>query len=517
MEAAVALNVSSTCGRQIVAIRDLPAGARLIELTAPFASVPFSSSRCGGCGGASSALQKCSRCGAVRYCSTSCQRVEWSSHKRECSALASAVSAGRRFPDALRLAARVMLIADAKAGDASASSLATTKGPLTPARCAALDSAAGVQAMVAHPAEADTCATDSAMLGGLAMLLGAGGDPRVIQRLSVDGPTLLARLRANAFTLADAEGRAFGVGLFPRAACLNHSCAPNAVVQFSAAAAASSMGVVASVRTTERVKSGDEVTIAYVDVGQPGYLRRAAIRGAGYCFDCACPRCANADNTQFFLIETSPHPAPPSIHFPVTHDDEKMSGVACITAGCDGLPCVAVDPPAITPRRAYVSTCRKCGERAPASSATAALGALQAAAASSAELEKGDAQAALAAAAPALGVALRDLPATHWALGVVASAAAHAAVGTGAFDVAEAANAAGTTAIRSAHPRNHPSPALFAAQAGKLAHLKGNYARAVASFKDALRVLSVTLGNDAELVRDLELRLAQATAEEASA
>ena len=61
--------------------------------------------------------------------------------------------------------------------------------------------------MVAHPAEADTCATDSAMLGGLAMLLGAGGDPRVIQRLSVDGPTLLARLRANAFTLADAEGR----------------------------------------------------------------------------------------------------------------------------------------------------------------------------------------------------------------------------------------------------------------------------------------------------------------------
>lgn len=405
-----------------------------------------------------------------------------------------------------------MLAADASPGDANALELATTDGPLTPARCAALDSAAGVRALVAHPADGDTRATDSAMLGGLAVLLGAGGDPRVIARLADDGLTLLARLRANAFSLADAEGRSFGVGLFPRAACLNHSCAPNALVQFSTAAPTRA-GVTAAVRTTERVKTGQEVTIAYVDIGQPSYLRRAAIRDAGYCFDCACPRCADAENSTFLSVDDE---SPVSIQFAVTRDDERMSGVTCVTAGCDGLPCVAVDPPAISPRRAYVGLCRKCGARAPAAPATAALRALQAAAASSAALETGYAQAALAAATPALGVAMRALPPSHWALGVVASAVAHAAVGTGDFDTAGAANAAGATAIQAAYPLSHPCAALFSAQAGKLAHYKGHYARAAASFRAALRVLTVTLGDDAELVRDLEIRLAQATTESAS-
>ena len=53
----------------------------------------MSSSSCGGCG-ISSAPLRCGGCRALFYCSPECQRTHWSTHRKECKALAAAATAG---------------------------------------------------------------------------------------------------------------------------------------------------------------------------------------------------------------------------------------------------------------------------------------------------------------------------------------------------------------------------------------------------------------------------------------
>ncbi|EQL00233.1 MYND finger family protein [Ophiocordyceps sinensis CO18] len=61
----------------------------------------------------------------------------------------------------------------------------------------------------------------------------------------------------------------------------NHSCVPNAIVQFIGRKA---------ILTAERpIKAGDEIEISYTDYTYPLVKRQQAL--APYCFECSCPRC----------------------------------------------------------------------------------------------------------------------------------------------------------------------------------------------------------------------------------
>jgi hypothetical protein len=100
---------------------------------------------------------------------------------------------------------------------------------------------------------------------------------------------LLGRLQMNNFEMTSAtpdgpEGthRPTGIGVYPSAARINHSCAPNCHHSSDA------HGCLV-VDTVRDIRKGEEVTIPYVDLRLPREKRRAKLRELG--FDCNCARC----------------------------------------------------------------------------------------------------------------------------------------------------------------------------------------------------------------------------------
>ena len=96
--------------------------------------------------------------------------------------------------------------------------------------------------------------------------------------------SLLARLQANMFSLTDEEGSAIlGCGCYPQAAVLNHSCAPNCVLNYGP------HGML-HVRATRNIDVGEELCHSYIDLCMPTHMRRRALHNRYY-FECDCSRC----------------------------------------------------------------------------------------------------------------------------------------------------------------------------------------------------------------------------------
>lgn len=123
--------------------------------------------------------------------------------------------------------------------------------------------------------------------------------------------TLVGKISANAFGVADGEQVPLGLGLYPRGAALNHSCRPNCVQTFRFARGETPQLVLTLCRD---VREGEEITISYIDSSQPTDRRREELR-RGYRFSCQCPKCLNVAL------------------------DRKTSGLACPDPACPGLPC----------------------------------------------------------------------------------------------------------------------------------------------------------------------------------
>jgi hypothetical protein len=87
-----------------------------------------------------------------------------------------------------------------------------------------------------------------------------------------------ALLRALPTPLPNVEGAA----IFAHLSCLNHSCSPNAEVQYDETHGARLIALCSIAR-------GDEVTISYIDEAQPVTRRHAAL--SEYSFSCDCPTC----------------------------------------------------------------------------------------------------------------------------------------------------------------------------------------------------------------------------------
>ncbi|KAG1678860.1 hypothetical protein FOA52_003528 [Chlamydomonas sp. UWO 241] len=96
-------------------------------------------------------------------------------------------------------------------------------------------------------------------------------------RIAVNGVALRPALSASA-------DERFGLGMFPAAALLNHSCRPNACLRFD--------GRRAIVRVTEALPEGAEVTISYgpSEHSMPAWSRQLALHSQ-YRFSCCCPAC----------------------------------------------------------------------------------------------------------------------------------------------------------------------------------------------------------------------------------
>lgn len=103
---------------------------------------------------------------------------------------------------------------------------------------------------------------------------------------------VLCRLKCNSHTLVDGDLREYGAGLYPLAALVNHSCAPNCVQSFTS-------GGVIEMRAMRALGEGEEVTMSYVDLAQPLKERRAELLSR-YCFECACSSCTEPSEHEDF-------------------------------------------------------------------------------------------------------------------------------------------------------------------------------------------------------------------------
>lgn len=103
-----------------------------------------------------------------------------------------------------------------------------------------------------------------------------------------DIASLLLTIQCNAHGIRDSFGRVLGLGLFPLASMLNHSCLPSCHHVFSLHPGQGPPTLV--FKTLRAVKEGEELVYSYTDLMRPGGMRRE-ILGRAYFFKCACERC----------------------------------------------------------------------------------------------------------------------------------------------------------------------------------------------------------------------------------
>eukprot|EP00960_Hanusia_phi_P007857 224857-Hanusia_phi.AAC.1 len=92
----------------------------------------------------------------------------------------------------------------------------------------------------------------------------------------------ICRLSCNCYTIVDEEERAVGIGLFPIAALMNHSCSPSCVQSFH--------GRRMQLRALRDIEEGEELTLSYIDPAEPLVVRQEELRKR-YFFSCTCNMC----------------------------------------------------------------------------------------------------------------------------------------------------------------------------------------------------------------------------------
>jgi hypothetical protein len=112
--------------------------------------------------------------------------------------------------------------------------------------------------------------------------------PSLLQIKNIELPTkdvlvgILAKFKRNNFLLYSEDLNVYGVGAYPLASLVNHSCHPNCVVSFK--------GKQLYIVAIRDIEANEEVLISYVDPMVPYNERRLDLLSR-YCFDCDCEYC----------------------------------------------------------------------------------------------------------------------------------------------------------------------------------------------------------------------------------
>lgn len=132
-------------------------------------------------------------------------------------------------------------------------------------------------------------------------------------------------MNVNSFRITDANGDEIGIGFDPLLGMANHSCAPNASLEFD--------GRCAVLTALTHIEEGEEITISYIgqssllrlsasfsqtsvlssvkpkltthiDTTQPRAARQAFLQ-EHYYFTCACPACTTSSTPPVAVIPGS--------------------------------------------------------------------------------------------------------------------------------------------------------------------------------------------------------------------
>ncbi|KKY31678.1 putative set and mynd domain protein [Diaporthe ampelina] len=106
---------------------------------------------------------------------------------------------------------------------------------------------------------------------------------------------ILCKIQTNSFDRTDVDTGQAGIFLHPILAMVNHSCVPNANVNF--------LKRKAFLKAELPIREGDEINISYIDFTKPKLFRQLGL--ALYHFECTCPRCKD-DLTVYDVCQQSP-------------------------------------------------------------------------------------------------------------------------------------------------------------------------------------------------------------------
>jgi SET and MYND domain-containing protein len=131
----------------------------------------------------------------------------------------------------------------------------------------------------------------------LLLIMGETSAAKVAHDLLDPNPRLasrfISRLTMNGFTICNSEQEVLGVGVYPRASMINHSCRPNAVQSFWLSST-ERLPPMLQITMCRNAKVGEEVTISYCDVSVPRYDRRKELK-RNYNFCCECMLCQDLE------------------------------------------------------------------------------------------------------------------------------------------------------------------------------------------------------------------------------
>ncbi|UKZ92265.1 uncharacterized protein TrAFT101_007227 [Trichoderma asperellum] len=201
----------------------------------------------------------CSRCHAASYCDATCQAAAWKAvHSRECKVLRQGIKGEdrrRRLPTPTRALIQAVLRKEIADG------LEDLEGHVLEKKAAEDDEWKDIEIMAMA-----ACAFS-----------GKGTAEEDIRKAA----EMLCKIQNNSFQRFDSDLGVIGLFLEPTLAMANHSCIPNAAVQF--------IGRNALLIAENPIRAGDEIELAYTFYTDPLPKRREAL--AHYKFVCQCLRC----------------------------------------------------------------------------------------------------------------------------------------------------------------------------------------------------------------------------------
>ncbi|KAI0193199.1 hypothetical protein EV127DRAFT_479042 [Xylaria flabelliformis] len=277
-------------GRSIAAARVFQPGEIIATFNSPSIAIPDSphlSTTCSGCllpatpgsdppsaSQPARVVRACTGCRTVAYCSPACQRLDWTTggHKAECKIFKRVRAEGHDFlPTPVRALVQVLLRPEMGAA------MGELEGHVDKFRRdpGKLSADMELQAMAAlHYLGRETNAKSLA-----------------------EAIEILCKSQVNSFNRLDEDIEQTGLFMNPALAMVNHSCIPNAFVQF--------VGRKAVLHAYQEIGKDEEIEISYIDCNLHLSQRHEALK-TRYHFTCRCPRCED-DMDVYQVCRRYPH------------------------------------------------------------------------------------------------------------------------------------------------------------------------------------------------------------------
>ncbi|KAI8948948.1 SET domain-containing protein [Xylaria longipes] len=276
--------------RSVAAARAFQPGEVIATFGSPNIAIPDSphlSTTCSGCllpsapgsdapstSQPARVVRACTGCRTVAYCSPVCQRLDWTTggHKAECKVFKRVRTEGHDFlPTPVRALVQVLLRPEMSAA---------------------------VRELEGH---VDKFRRDSGRLWAdmelqaMAALHYLGRETNA--KSLAEAIEILCKSQVNSFNRLDEDVEETGLFMHPALAMINHSCAPNAFVQF--------VGRKAVLHAYQEIGKYEEIMISYIDCNLHLSQRQEALK-TRYQFTCHCPRCKN-DMDVYQVCRGYPH------------------------------------------------------------------------------------------------------------------------------------------------------------------------------------------------------------------